>query len=45
VSEAVDATFTRSGYDVEGIRNLSVFRDAILDAAEQYANLSGATCQ
>jgi hypothetical protein len=33
VGEAVDATFTRSGYDVEGIRKLSVFRDAIMEAA------------
>ena len=35
VSEAVDAVFARSGYDVEGIRSLSVIRDAILEAAER----------
>src|SRR6185312_3564586 len=35
VGEAVDAVFARSGYDVEGIRNLSVIRDAILEAAER----------
>jgi hypothetical protein len=34
VGEAVDAVFARSGYDVEGIRSLSVIRDAILEAAE-----------
>jgi len=34
VGEAVDAAFARSGYDVEGIRNLSVIRDAILEAAQ-----------
>ncbi|HTU57154.1 MAG TPA: hypothetical protein VMF89_01955, partial [Polyangiales bacterium] len=33
VGEAVDAAFARSGYDVEGIRSLSVIRDAILEAA------------
>lgn len=37
VGEAVDAVFARSGYDVEGIRNLSVIRDAILEAAERSA--------
>jgi hypothetical protein len=36
VSEAVDAVFARSGYDVEGIRSLSVIRDAILEAAERF---------
>jgi hypothetical protein len=35
VGEAVDAVFARSGYDVEGIRSLSVIRDAILEAAER----------
>lgn len=35
VGEAVDATFARSGYDVEGLRSLSVIRDAILEAAER----------
>ena len=35
VGEAVDAAFARSGYDVEGIRSLSVIRDAILEAAER----------
>lgn len=34
VGEAVDAVFARSGYDVEGIRSLSVIRDTILEAAE-----------
>jgi hypothetical protein len=33
VAEAVDAAFARSGYDVEGIRSLTVIRDAILQAA------------
>jgi hypothetical protein len=32
VGEAVDAVFARSGYDVEGIRSLSVIRDAIMEA-------------
>jgi hypothetical protein len=35
VGEAVDAVFARAGYDVEGIRSLSVIRDAILEAAER----------
>lgn len=35
VGEAVDAVFARSGYDVEGIRSLSVIRDAILEAAQR----------
>lgn len=44
VGEAVDAVFARSGYDVEGIRNLSVIRDAILEAAERSAINLG-TCE
>ncbi|HET8939747.1 MAG TPA: hypothetical protein VFN67_40185 [Polyangiales bacterium] len=35
VGEAVDAVFARSGYDVEGIRSLSVIRDVILEAAQR----------
>jgi hypothetical protein len=36
VGEAVDAVFARAGYDVEGIRSLSVIRDAILEAAQRH---------
>lgn len=39
VGEAVDAAFARSGYDVEGIRSLSAFRDAILEAAQLHQQL------
>jgi hypothetical protein len=35
VGAAVDAVFARSGYDVEGIRSLSVIRDVILEAAQR----------
>jgi hypothetical protein len=34
IAKAVDAVFARSGYDVEGIRSLTVIRDAIVLAAE-----------
>jgi len=33
VARAVDTAFARSGYDVEGIRSLHTFQEAILDAA------------
>jgi hypothetical protein len=33
VARAVDTAFTHAGYDVEGIRDLRTFQDAILDAA------------
>jgi hypothetical protein len=36
VAEAVDGVFARAGYDVEGIRSLSVIRDAILEAAQRH---------
>ena len=38
VGRAVDAAFTHAGYDVEGIRSLRTFQDAIIDAAAAAAS-------
>lgn len=39
VGRAVDAAFAHAGYDVEGIRSLRTFQDAIFDAAAAAANV------
>jgi hypothetical protein len=39
VGRAVDAAFAHAGYDVEGIRSLRTFQDAILDAAAVAASV------
>jgi hypothetical protein len=39
VGRAVDAAFTHAGYDVEGIRSLRTFQDAIIDAAATAASV------
>ncbi|MET0384356.1 MAG: hypothetical protein ABW321_00280 [Polyangiales bacterium] len=44
VARAVDAAFAHAGYDVEGIRSLRTFQDAIIDAADA-ASRDGAESQ
>jgi hypothetical protein len=39
VGRAVDAAFAHAGYDVEGIRSLRTFQDAIIDAAAAAASV------
>lgn len=39
VGHAVDAAFAHAGYDVEGIRSLRTFQDAIIDAAAVAASV------
>lgn len=39
VGRAVDAAFSHAGYDVEGIRSLRTFQDAIIDAAAAAASV------